>query len=64
MVRHFHLLEDLDGDDVEACPSIDESAVDGDVIDCRRAQEWNCAHSLSGDGMVLLVKADLVGRPL
>jgi hypothetical protein len=25
MVRHLHLLEDLDGDDVEACPSIDES---------------------------------------
>jgi hypothetical protein len=64
MVRHLHLLEDLDGDDVEACPSIDESRVDGDVIDGRRAQERNCAHSLHGDWMILLVEADLAGRPL
>jgi hypothetical protein len=64
MVRHLHLLEDLDGDDVEARPSIDESAVDGDVVDCRRAQEGNYAHGLGGDWMVLLVKADLVGRLL
>jgi hypothetical protein len=64
MVRHLYLLEDLDGDDVEARPSIDESAVDGDVVDCRHAQEGNCAHSLSGDWMVLLVEADFVGRPL
>jgi hypothetical protein len=64
MVWHLHLLEDLDGDDVEAYPSIDESTIDGDVIDGRCAQEGNCAHSLSGDWMVLLVKAELVGRPL
>jgi hypothetical protein len=64
MVRHLHLLEDLDGDDVEARPSIDESAVDGDVVDSRHGQEGNCAHNLSGDWMVLLVEADLVGRPL
>jgi hypothetical protein len=37
MVRHLHLLEDLDGDDVEARPSIDESTIDGDIIDGRRA---------------------------
>jgi hypothetical protein len=29
----LHLLKDFDGDDVEARPSIDESTVDGDVID-------------------------------
>jgi hypothetical protein len=63
MIRHLHLLEDLDGDDVEARPSIDESTVDGDVIDGRRAQEGNCAHGLSGHQMVLLVEADLAGRP-
>jgi hypothetical protein len=39
MVRHLHLLEDLNRDDVEARPSIDESTVDGDVIDGRLAQE-------------------------
>jgi hypothetical protein len=64
MVRHLHLLEDLDRDDVKACPSIDESAVDGDVIDRRRAQERNCAHSLSGDSIIFLVEADLASRPL
>jgi hypothetical protein len=35
--------------------------VDSDVIDRRRAQEGNCAYNLSGDWMVLLVEADLVG---
>jgi hypothetical protein len=60
MVRHLYLLEDLDGDDVEARPSIDESAVDGDVVDCRHAQEGNCAHSLSGDWMVLSSKLILL----
>jgi hypothetical protein len=39
VVQHLHLLEDLDRDDVEACPSVDESAFDGDVIDGWRAQE-------------------------
>jgi hypothetical protein len=63
MIRHLHLLEDLDRDDVEARPSIDESAVDGDVVDCGRAQEGNSAHDPGGDWMVLLVEADLVGRP-
>jgi hypothetical protein len=37
MVRHLHLLEDLDLDDVEARPSVDESTIDGDVIDGRHA---------------------------
>jgi hypothetical protein len=64
MVWHLHLFEDLDGDDVKARPSIDESAVDGDVIDRRHAHEGNCAHSLSGEWMVLLVEANLAGRPL
>jgi hypothetical protein len=64
MVQHLHLLEDLEGDDVEACPSIDESSVDGNVIDGRRAQEGNCAHGLCGGRMILLVEADLAGRPL
>jgi hypothetical protein len=63
MIRHLHLLEDLDRDDVETHPSIDESAVDGDVVDCGRAQEGNCAHGPGGDWMVLLIKANLVGRP-
>jgi hypothetical protein len=31
MVRHLHLLEDLDGDDVESRPSINESTVDDNV---------------------------------
>jgi hypothetical protein len=60
----LHLLEDLDGDDVEARPSIDESAVDGDAVDRGCAQEGNCAHGLSGDWMVLIAEADIVGRPL
>jgi hypothetical protein len=63
MIRHVHLLEDLDRDDVEARPSIDESAVDSDVVDCGRAQERNCAHGPGGDSMVFLIEADLVGRP-
>jgi hypothetical protein len=62
MVRHLYLLEDLNGDDVEARPSIDESTVDGDVIDSRRAHEGNCAQGLSGDRMILLIEADLAGR--
>jgi hypothetical protein len=57
-------LEDLDGDDVEARPSIDESMVDGDVIYGRRAQGRNCAHGLRGDWMILLVEADLASRLL
>jgi hypothetical protein len=64
MVRHLDFLEDLDGDDVKAHPSIDESVVDGDVIDRRRAQEGNCAHSLSRDWMIFLVEADLASRLL
>jgi hypothetical protein len=48
MVQQLHLLEDLDGDDVEAGPSVDESTVDGDVVNCRHAQERNCAHGLDG----------------
>jgi hypothetical protein len=64
MVRHLHLLEDLDGDDVEPRPFVDESTVDGDVIDGRRAKERNCAHGLSGGRMILLIEADLASRPL
>jgi hypothetical protein len=64
MVRHLHLLEDLDRDDVEAYPSVDESTVNGNVIDGRRAQEGNCAHALSGGRIILLVEADLAGSPL
>jgi hypothetical protein len=42
VVRHLHLLEDLDRDDVEARPSVDESAIDSDMTDGWRAQEGNC----------------------
>jgi hypothetical protein len=63
MIWHLHLLEDFDRDNVEAHPSIDESAVDGDVVDSGHAQEGNCAHGPGGDRMVLLVEANLVGRP-
>jgi hypothetical protein len=59
----LHLLEDFDKDDVEACPSIDESAVDGDVVDSGHAQEGNCADGPGVDRMVLLIEADLVRRP-
>jgi hypothetical protein len=61
VVRHLHLLEDLDGDDVEARPSIEESMVDRDVIDGRCAQEGNCAHALGGGRMILLIEANLAG---
>jgi hypothetical protein len=43
MIWHLHLLEDLNRNDVETRSSIDESAVDGDVVDSGRAQEGNCA---------------------
>jgi hypothetical protein len=59
----LHLLEDFDRDDVEARPSVDESAVDSDVVDSARAQEGNCVDSPGRDRMVLLVESDLVGRP-
>jgi hypothetical protein len=61
MVRHLHLLEDLNRDDVESRPSIDESMVEGDVIDGWRAQERNCANTLGGGRMILLIEADLAG---
>jgi hypothetical protein len=60
----LHLLEDLDKDDVEACPSVDESAVDGDVVDGGLAHDGNCADGPGGDRMVLLVEAELIGGPL
>jgi hypothetical protein len=63
MIWHLHLLEDFDRDDVEARPSVDESAVDGNVVDSGHAQEGNCADGPGGDRMVLLVKVDPVGRP-
>jgi hypothetical protein len=63
VIWHLHLLEDFDRDDVEARPSIDESVVDGDVIDSGRAQERNCADGPGGDRMVLLVEADPARRP-
>jgi hypothetical protein len=61
MVQHLHLFEDLNRDDVEARPSVDESTIDGDVIDGWRAQEGNCANTLGGGRMILLVEADLAG---
>jgi hypothetical protein len=64
MVRHLHLLEDIDINDVEACPSIDKSTIDGDVVNCWRAHDGSRAHHLVGDRMIFLVKAELVGRPL
>jgi hypothetical protein len=64
VVRHLHLLEDLDQNDVEARPSIDESAIDGDVVDGWRAQEGNHAHTSCGSQMILLVEANLAHRPL
>jgi hypothetical protein len=33
MIWHLHLLEDLDRNDVEARPSVDESEIDDDVVD-------------------------------
>jgi hypothetical protein len=59
VVWHLHLLEDLDRDDVEARPSVDESVVDGDIFDGWRAQERNYAHAPGGDRMVLFVEVDL-----
>jgi hypothetical protein len=35
----LHLLEDLDRNDVEAHPSIDESTIDGDVVNCWSAHD-------------------------
>jgi hypothetical protein len=64
MVWHLHLLEDLDGDDVEACSSVDEGTIDGDVLNGRRACNRNGSHSLGGDRVIFLVKVDLVGGPL
>jgi hypothetical protein len=61
MVWHLHLLEDFNRNDVESRPSVDESTVDGDVIDGWHAQEGNCAKTLGGGQMVLLVEADLAG---
>jgi hypothetical protein len=63
MIWHLHLLEDFNRDDVEALPSIDESAVNGDVVDSGHAQEGNCAESPGRDRMVLLVEANIVGGP-
>jgi hypothetical protein len=59
----LHLLEDLDRDNVEARRSVDEIAVNGDAADSGRAQEGNCAKALGGDRMILLIEANLVGRP-
>jgi hypothetical protein len=64
MVRRLHLLEDLNRDDVETRPSIDESTIDDDVIDGWRAQEGNCANTLCGGRMILLIEADLASGPL
>jgi hypothetical protein len=64
MVRHLHLLEDLNRDDVEARPSVDVGTIDGDVIDGWRALEGNCANTLCGGRMILLIKADLASGPL
>jgi hypothetical protein len=64
MIWHLHLLEDLDSDDVEARPSIDESVVDGNVVDSGRTHDENRADGPGGDWMVLFVEAQLVGRTL
>jgi hypothetical protein len=64
VIWHLHLLEDLDRDDVEARPSIDESAVDGDVVDGGRAHDGNRADNPGRDRMVLVIEAQLVGGPL
>jgi mono/diheme cytochrome c family protein len=64
VIQHLNILENLDRDDVEARPSIDESAVDGDVVDGGRAHDGNCADCPGGDRMVLLIEAELVGGPL
>jgi hypothetical protein len=64
MIWHLHLLEDLDSDDVEARPSIDESVVDGNVVDSGRTHDGNRADRPGGDWMVLFIKAQLVGGTL
>jgi hypothetical protein len=56
--------QDLDRDDVENRPSINESAVDGDVVDGGHAHDRNYADHPAGDWMVLFVDAKLVGGPL
>jgi hypothetical protein len=64
MIWHLHLLKDLDRDDVETRPSVDESAVHGNVVDGGRVHDWNCADRPGGDWMVLFIEAKLVGGPL
>jgi hypothetical protein len=64
VIWHLHLLEDLDRDDVQTYPSVDESAVDGDVVDGGRTHNWNRVDRPSGDWMVLFVEAKLVVGPL
>jgi hypothetical protein len=64
MIWHLRLLEDLDRNDVEACPSIDESKIDGDIVDGRRAHDGNGAHRPGGDRMIFLIEGELAGRPL
>jgi hypothetical protein len=64
MIWHLHLLEDQDSDDVEARPSIDESVVDGNVVDSGRTHDGNRADGPGGDWMVLFVEAQLVGGTL
>jgi hypothetical protein len=39
VIWHLYLLGDLDIDDVEVRPSIDESAIDGDVVDGGRTHD-------------------------
>jgi hypothetical protein len=64
MIWHLHLLENFDRDDVETRPSVDESAVDGDVVNGGRTHDWNRTNCPGGDWMVLFVEAKLVGGPL
>jgi hypothetical protein len=59
VIWHLHIPKDLDRDDVEARPSIDESAVDSDVVDVGRAHNWNRADGPGGDWMVLFVDSCL-----
>jgi hypothetical protein len=56
MVRHLHLLEDLDRNDVEARPSIDESTIDDDVLNCWRAHDGNRATALVEIGWSSLIR--------
>jgi hypothetical protein len=64
VLRHLHFLKNLDGDDVEARPSIDESTVDDDVIDRWCAHDGNGAHGASQVRVVFFIEVDLVGGPL